>query len=556
MRLKKIFCVAASAVLSVAILSACGKKVPGPVSVSERVTESVSSVTEDKEEVSVSEKELEEEFPEVSFTSWRDFYAELYRMTRDALLEKGEITEDEKLFYSGNSDFDKDEEYGQIDSINAWDSEMPFITFDDKGLKNVFVVELSEATGGNIVTIKSFDVSNLDEYSKAPKDDEYRNAVPDSFEVLMTTRLCHLRSDSLDSVREFVNKVTEDGALSRNSRVIDYIYEKSGDKEMFKDPIKLAKFFFPYLKDIELQSIKDDVEHELVTYTEGEKDQVIRFSSFKRLSGGERVYYPEKWWNWNLETVKHKHGILDNVTAELLDKAYEDHPAWDDAGLSPYYIAAETEDKSAVLYGLFDAEPYPGAVLRTGDGIYPLYTVNDLEWGTELWANDFDGDGEKEYAFTACAGHGTGFFQGELYIVDPGEKNVLSRFNNFDDMFNSVGSAYDMVRYEYDEESGRLTYWLEEDGARKCEGSLDIDKEYWKMWGDDATFGELVFGDIFTITYENGVLGFSIGGGLTPKGSYAPSFNYSVNILGDFVYKNGIITYDNLRFETHVEDWR
>ena len=170
-----------------------------------------------------------------------------------------------------------------------------------------------------------------------------------------------------------------------------------------------------------------------------------------------------------------------------------------------------------------------------------------------LYSGDFDGDGEEEYAYTRNNGHGTGYYQEALYIVDPGEDNPVSGFESRDLIFGRE-DVFDRIKYEYEKESGKLTYRLEKDGDRESEGELKIDKDFWNGWEEGASFGDVVFGDIFSITFENGVLGFEASGGMVAEGYSYPSYDYSLVLLGDLVYKDGVITYDNLRLESRVNN--
>ena len=534
--------------------SACSKSVP-EASV---ISDSASIVSEEKGPVT-SVSETEEEKSEIGvfkYSTWTEFDEDLLRMTRKELLKRGAIGEDEKLFYQfSDVDIDETYEWDEITSENVWDSEMPFISFDENGIKNIFIAVLNEETNGVAARINSFRVVSLDEYSREKKDagEDYKCTTPMSLSWILVSELSWLRTDSLDDTKAFINEATADGTLTKHSRVIDYIYEKSADKEMFKDPVKLAKFFFPCLKDKELDSLKADEESVDVTYIEDGALQVITFYSFRKLSGNERVYYPASGYPWMHEQVVNRHEILDNVTAEKLDEAYDTQPAWGEGGLSSFYKAAENEDTGAVLYGLFQADSIEGAVLRTKDEIIPVFAAESLDWGTELYAGDFDGDGKTEYAFTTCGGHGTGYFQEVLYVVDPGEKNNVCRFDNYNDLSYGSVNPVDFVKYEYDEENGDLNFWLDENGTLSSRGNMIIDEAYRKQcWDEGDAFNSLVFGDLFYITFEGDKLGFRLLGGITTVEHGIPDYTYAVALLGDINYKNGVITYDNLRLVPEI----
>ena len=58
----------------------------------------------------------------------------------------------------------------------------------------------------------------------------------------------------------------------------------------------------------------------------------------------------------------------------------------------------------------------------------------------------------------------------------------------------------------------------------------------------------MLFGDLFSITFEGGQLGFIARGGLITDKRMG-DYEYSLVLTGDFNYKDGRITYDNLRLE-------
>ena len=252
--------------------------------------------------------------------------------------------------------------------------------------------------------------------------------------------------------------------------------------------------------------------------------------------------------------------LIKNVTIEELDGAHPTEPAWDgfsDGIDSPFFVAAVDENSDAKLYGVYDNyNEYAdgGGVLRIGEKLFRIYDYIDYAWSTRLFSADFDGDGKTEYALVRNDGHGTGFYREAVYIADPEDSDGLTTFNDLEGIYEG-GGLYNMIKYEYDKDSSELTYWLEENGTRRSEGVLAIPKEFFDSWEGGATFGELVYGDIFNITFDDeGKLGFLAKGGITGEGFGYPLYDYSVDLRGDLIYKDGTLTYDNLRLESCIAE--
>ena len=537
--------------------SACAKKEPETSAVSE----SVSEVTREKEPVaSVSEPEPEpqpeeKEFP---YSTYNELNTELTKQTRETLLSTGAISEDETIFYTDMyDDFEEDDSESLFYEDDSRTEVRMFVSFDDSGFKNLYVasydVEIKNGSG----RFDSLSVRVLDEYAvEVRAEDESR--VPYELGQLLSSQLCWLRTDSLETVRAFVKKATADGTLTRYSKVIDYIYEKSEDKELFKDPVKLAMFFFKDLDESGIERFKCDVDYDIVRYKEPDgRMDYIGFKCFKKLPGGVVLYYPLWAHEGIYEEAMFKQEHLATVTAEILDEAYPEYPPYGEKLTNVFYKVAETEDGSATLYGLFSDDcPQNGGVIRIKDKIIPIYMGHDLSWNTGFWAGDFDHDGKKEYAFTANDGHGTGFYHEALYVVDPDDNNTVCVFRSYDDVSLGSDDVYGKIKSEYDETTNEVSFWIEDQGVAGPKGSITLPDNYWtEYWGGEETFAGLGFGDLFYVRCEKGKLFFVAKGGILAKESVSPDYEFSVDLLGDLTYKNGVVTLDNLRLQPGSDLW-
>ena len=239
--------------------------------------------------------------------------------------------------------------------------------------------------------------------------------------------------------------------------------------------------------------------------------------------------------------------VVENLTLEDLDDAHPNPPEWDgfQEDGSMFFVAAQTEDESATLYCVYDDEYFIDGymILRVNDRIIPINEMADYGWGIGLFQGDFDNDGEDEYAVIINDGHGTGYYMEKLIVVDSDEKEPVCEIAGEDLQYKGE-NVYSKIKTEYDESTEELTYWLEDNGSASAKESVSLKG----VFEEDEKYQEMLFGDLFSITFEDGQLGFLARGGIITDKRMG-DYEYSLVLTGDFNYKDGRITYDNLHLE-------
>lgn len=241
--------------------------------------------------------------------------------------------------------------------------------------------------------------------------------------------------------------------------------------------------------------------------------------------------------------------VVENLTLEDLDDAHPNPPEWDgfhEDG-SMFFVAAQTEDESATLYCVYDDEYFIDGymILRINDRIIPINEMAEYGWGIGLFQGDFDKDGEDEYAVTINDGHGTGFYREKLFVADPGEDEPICTLGVDGLQYDyELENIYPKVKSEYDETTKEFTYWLEDKGSASAKESVSLKG----VFEEDEKYKEMLFGDLFSITFEDGQLGFLARGGFVTDKRMG-DYDYSLVLKGNFIYKDGSITCDNLYLE-------
>ena len=203
----------------------------------------------------------------------------------------------------------------------------------------------------------------------------------------------------------------------------------------------------------------------------------------------------------------------------------------------------ESEDGKVKLYNIVHCDD--GCIIKADNVFFPVNTFVDPGWGFEVFnASDYDGDGNDEYAFVHTAGHGTGFFVEELILADSQEETIVRSFDVED-----MSEVFDKINYEYSEDSKTLEFWLDIDGEKTSEGTVTFDDEL-----AERGFDCLVFGDQFYVKNEDGKIIFIAHAGVFMKDGGWAEYEYGVTLTGDLVYKEGTITYDNLKLEARVPE--
>lgn len=160
-----------------------------------------------------------------------------------------------------------------------------------------------------------------------------------------------------------------------------------------------------------------------------------------------------------LETVNPKE--LAKVTAEwdAADLRYLEPLAAAPKTEPEFVLLGRTEDQEAALYGL---QGGLGMVLAAGGETYPLL----MDWASpqmvipRIYAGDYDGDKNREYALYTHMGTGTGYSVSQLYILEfSGREMEVREFS-----YENVCSQLERITAEWDKEYGTVDLMV--DGER------------------------------------------------------------------------------------------
>lgn len=119
----------------------------------------------------------------------------------------------------------------------------------------------------------------------------------------------------------------------------------------------------------------------------------------------------------------------------------------------------QAKDRDIALYGLLGGD---AMVLRDGERCYPVY----LGWTSpqmqlpRIYAGDYDGDGQEEYALWTHMGTGTGVSTSELYMIEKTQEGIsIWEFDR-----DALEKQFERVGYDWEPEE--QTLYMKMDGER------------------------------------------------------------------------------------------
>ncbi|MBR6307886.1 MAG: hypothetical protein IKR39_04700 [Lachnospiraceae bacterium] len=538
--MRKFGLMVAAVTMSIAVMAGCGKKTE---SISAEV---VSSVSESTVSLSASVEVPEEEPAEGEYYHrFSDMYEELFQKTREVLVAEGSLGADEQLFYSMGQDYKEEPYEAYYDDDREEDDSIVFFTFGESGIDKTFVTEyIYRMHKDKGITAEYVRTIGLKEYEVAHKGDEYADVVPYDYGNTIEASLCKLRTGSLDELRAFIDKMGADYGLTRDSRVYDYIRLKAEYPDAFMYPNLAAKVLLPFLEDADIYYVPFYERYGALLIKDDTGERMISMKAVDKTEAGDYLYSigGSVSYEYEYENALKTYELLETATPEILAEAYSsfenaqndyNSAAGQPSKNTEFFLAGEADGGKAKLYGLVN---YNGYLLLLSGKTYPLYTDLGMDYVLFFDAHDYDGDGEKEYAFSINDGRGTGFWTEELFVVDPGDGRLLTQFDECFDMHLHNECPYDLVKYEIDGESGVMTAWIEKDGARYSEISLE----------DKAGVKEIYFGDIFRIYAVGDKLFFEAECGMRSDEGAWYEYENTFVLRGELHYKEGMITYDNL----------
>ena len=287
--------------LTLALLAGCNKTESEPASISESVA-SVS--TEEQSEVSVSEpeeaeeedeeeaeEEAEEEEEVVYYHTMNELADGICKRTWDASRACGAIDEDELLFYvSAFEDTETLDPVLQFSVGETWDAEYAYVSFNKKGVRDTFITSVTLVSDENGVKVTSFKIDICESYAKKFATDEKGRVVSAYLSGVYEAPFKKLRTYSPELRDEFMTKIMADGTVNRDTTVWEYVYDRTEDKEIFKDPVKLTKYLFPFLEDKELKWVETTEETGFVAFIDENGTHGIEYKCFKKTEDGENLY--------------------------------------------------------------------------------------------------------------------------------------------------------------------------------------------------------------------------------------------------------------------------
>ncbi len=528
----------ASLLVSMVSFIGCGKET------AKASTDSVTSVSVE-EEIKQTEEEVKpsvliEDFydPEKVYVFLNETEEAILSITKEYLVACGKLDASDKLFFSSSSDF-QNAVGPQMKITHTWDYQMLSFTLKDGSLDKIFVTDVVRSGSENGEKLKSVKVCDMEEYVKAIEEtgDEYIGIVPYSFCNTLDAPISYLRALDMADVISLIDDAEESGALTRDSALMDYIYAKAPDINLYKNPEEMVANIFPFISTENLRWEKTGEFGGYVIVSDESGEQAVEVKLCRKTADGDYLYTIGA---GNMAQYSDRHeaiAIIDSATPEKLKDALpfcnSEFPD------KPYYVVDALEDGSATLYGLNE---HSGYILQVGDEIIPVYDEFGFGRGVEFHVSDYDNDGNLEYAFTSCSGSGTGYYTETLFIVDLDEERKVTWFESAIDIKSENPCIYDCVKFDYDKETRMLNYYLLIGDEKSNEGSLELSEEF--VGGREVT--DIFYGDQFFVTFDNNKLGFVAKSGINLKGLWT-MFEYSVDLIADLDYKDGKITYGNVR---------
>lgn len=536
--IKALLC--ASLLVSMVSFCGCGKE-PAKAS-----TDSVSSVSveekiEQTEEVSEPSVLIEDFYdPEKVYVYLSETEEAILKITKEYLVACEKLDAGDTLFFSSTSDF-QNAVSPQMKITHTWDYQMLTFTLKDGSLDKIFVTDVVRAGSEAGEKLESVKVCDLEEHVKSVEEtgDEYSSIVPYSLCNTLDAPISYLRALDMADVVSLIGDAEKTVTLTRDSALMDYIYAKAPDINLYKNPEEMVANIFPFISTENLRWEKTGEFGGYVIVSDESGEQAVEVKLCRKTDDGDYLYTIGA---GNMAQYSDRHeaiAIIDSATPEKLKDALpfcnSEFPD------KPYYVVDSLEDQGVTLYGLNE---YLGYILKVGDEIIPVYSESGLGWDGGLEAADYDNDGNIEYAITGCSGRGTGFYLETLFIVDLDEERKVTWFDPDKDLKSENPCIYDSVKFDYDKETRTLNYYLLIGDEKSNEGSLELSEEF--VGGREIA--DIFYGDQFHVTLDNGKLGFIANSGINLNGMWT-AYEYTVDLIADLNYKDGKITYGNVRLE-------
>lgn len=196
-----------------------------------------------------------------------------------------------------------------------------------------------------------------------------------------------------------------------------------------------------------------------------------------------------------------------------------------------FVLLDQADGYDIALCGLLGGD---AMVLRDGEECYPVYRY----WTSpqmhlpQIYAGDYDGDGQEEYALWTHMGTGTGVSSSELYIIEKTENGIT--IQEFDR--DALRKQFAGVEYDWDPEQQML--YMKVDGKRTGL-SLSLKELLEEEGGEQLHFQGLDFHDISDFVERDGQWYYWTQSGTAVQEWAILDYTYGVEAEAPVIYKDG-----------------
>ena len=233
---------------------------------------------------------------------------------------------------------------------------------------------------------------------------------------------------------------------------------------------------------------------------------------------------------------------ISNVTPDQLKQVTKNVDTilqdgnWEELEKNEFIILDSVED-DVVLYGRGSGE---SMVLRVRDEIFAIDEcwLSPRVQAPQLYVQDMDQDGKVEYIIQTHTKTGTGVSGDDLYVIEAVDGTFVMHEFTEDDW---LGQLLEHISWEYDKEWQTVQTYV--DGER-ADASLILTNF---LKENQASFGDLSFGDIMEFIYHDEQWYLWVRGGIIVTDWATPQYEYGIDVLAPFSYTtDGTFTLDKV----------
>lgn len=210
-----------------------------------------------------------------------------------------------------------------------------------------------------------------------------------------------------------------------------------------------------------------------------------------------------------------------------------------------FVLLDQAEGRDIALYGLLGGD---AMVLRDKERCYPVY----LYWASpqmqlpQIYAGDYDGDGQEEYALWTHMGTGTGVSFSELYMMEKTEEGISIR--EFDR--DALKKQFEKVGYDWDSRQQML--YMKVNGERTGL-SISLKELLEESDGEQLHFQGLDFHDIADFVERDGQWYYRTQSGIALEEWAILAYEYGVVAEAPVFYKDGAFSLGEITLKEYGE---